>query len=133
MTFCIDYADLPYEPDSISLDVSLKDTGIGIKKKDLQKLFSEFERIEEERNSKVEGTGLGMSITKRLLEMMGSTLEVESIYMLGSKFSFRLKQQVVKREPLGDYETAYKDSLGAQLRSLCEDPAEDAETDVDQI
>lgn len=116
VTFCIDYEDLPNEPDCISLEIAVKDTGIGIKKKDLQKLFSEFERIEEERNRKVEGTGLGMSITKRLLEMMGSTLEVESIYKLGSRFSFRLKQQVVKREPLGDYETAYKDSLGARVR-----------------
>jgi CheY-like chemotaxis protein len=92
------------------------DTGIGIKREDMKKLFSEFDRIEEERNRKVEGTGLGMSITKRLLEMMDSTLEVESVYELGSKFSFKLKQKVVKWEELGDYETAYKASLGTRKK-----------------
>ena len=112
VTFFINSEKIPDEPDSIMLNVSVKDTGIGIKKEDMTKLFSEFERIEEARNRKVEGTGLGMSITKRLLEMMGSTLEVESIYKLGSKFSFRLKQKVVKWDELGDYETAYRESLG---------------------
>ena len=111
VTFCLDYADVPDEPDSIILDIAVIDTGIGIKKEDMHKLFSEFERIEEERNRKVEGTGLGMSITKRLLEMMDSTLVVESIYGMGSKFSFELRQTVVKREVLGDYETAYKDAV----------------------
>ncbi len=111
VTFSIDFERIVDDPDSVFLNVSVKDTGIGIKKADMKKLFSEFERIEEERNRNVEGTGLGMSITKRLLEMMGSQLEVESIYKLGSKFSFRLKQTVVKWEPIGDYEAAYKASL----------------------
>ncbi|MBE5846945.1 MAG: response regulator [Lachnospiraceae bacterium] len=111
VTFCIDYEKIADDPDGVILQVSVKDTGIGIKKADMQKLFSEFERIEEERNRNIEGTGLGMSITKRLLEMMDSQLEVESIYKLGSKFSFRLRQQVVKWEPIGDYEAAYKASL----------------------
>ncbi|MCR5702497.1 MAG: response regulator [Lachnospiraceae bacterium] len=112
VTFSIDYEVIPDEPDNVMLNVSVKDTGIGIKRKDMYKLFSEFDRIEEERNRGVEGTGLGMSITKRLLEMMDSILEVESIYKLGSKFSFKLKQQVVKWEKLGDYQAAYKAALG---------------------
>ncbi len=111
VTFCIDYKKIPDDPNGVILNVAVKDTGIGIKKADMQKLFSEFERIEEERNRNVEGTGLGMSITKRLLEMMDSKLKVESIYKLGSKFSFSLRQQVVKWEPIGDYEAAYKASL----------------------
>ncbi|MCR5791156.1 MAG: response regulator [Lachnospiraceae bacterium] len=111
VTLCIDYERIPEEEDGILLDVAVKDTGIGIKKEDMKKLFSEFDRIEEKRNRNVEGTGLGMSITKRLLEMMGSVLEVESIYGLGSKFSFRLKQTVIKWEALGDYEAAYKAAL----------------------
>ncbi len=113
VTFCIGYETIPDDPESIILDIAVKDTGIGIKREDMKKLFSEFERIEEERNRKVEGTGLGMSITKRLLEMMGSSLQVESIYKLGSKFSFRLKQRVVKWDQLGDYETAYRESLSS--------------------
>ena len=112
ITFGIGYEKLPDEPDSILLNVSIKDTGIGIKKEDMRKLFSEFDRIEEKRNRNIEGTGLGMSITQRLLEMMDSSLIVESIYGLGSKFSFSLKQTVVNWEALGDYEAAYRESLG---------------------
>jgi signal transduction histidine kinase/DNA-binding NarL/FixJ family response regulator len=111
VTLSINYEKIADEADSIMLNVCVKDTGIGIKPEDMEKLFSEFDRIEEERNRNVEGTGLGMSITKRLLEMMGSSLEVESIYELGSKFSFRLKQTVVKWEEIGDYEASYKASL----------------------
>ena len=116
VTFGIGFEELPDDPDSIILDVYVKDTGIGIKKEDMKKLFSEFERIEEKRNRNIEGTGLGMNITKRLLEMMGSSLKAESIYELGSKFSFRLRQGVVKWEELGDYEAAYKASLGRHER-----------------
>ena len=116
VTFSIGYEKIENEPDDVMLVVSVLDTGIGIKPEDMKKLFSEFDRIEEERNRKVEGTGLGMSITLRLLEMMGSTLEVESVYELGSKFSFRLKQKVVKWEELGDYTAAYKASLGTRKK-----------------
>lgn len=72
--------------DRVLLRVAVKDTGIGIQKKDLKKLFSAFERIEEKRNRTIEGTGLGMSITRRLLGLMGSKLEVESEYNKGSEF-----------------------------------------------
>ena len=114
VTLCIDYEKIPDEEDCILLDVAVKDTGIGIKEEDMKKLFSEFDRIEEKRNRNVEGTGLGMSITKRLLEMMGSELQVESKYGLGSKFSFSLRQTVIKWEELGDYEAAYKASLASR-------------------
>ena len=116
VTFCVDYERIADEPDSVLLQVAVKDTGIGIKEEDMKKLFSEFDRIEEKRNRNVEGTGLGMSITKRLLEMMGSALEVESIYGLGSKFSFSLKQTVIEWTALGDYEAAYKAALGSRRK-----------------
>lgn len=109
--FGIDYGKDEEDPDSVLLNVYVKDSGIGIKKEDMDKLFSEFERIEENRNRNIEGTGLGMNITLRLLEMMGSSLKVESEYGLGSRFSFSLKQKVVKWEPLGDYEASYRESL----------------------
>ena len=108
ITFRIGYEKLSEEPDYVLLNVTVEDTGIGIKKEDMSKLFSEFERIEEERNRNVEGTGLGMNITKGLLEKMGSRLCVESEYGMGSKFGFSLKQKVIKLEPLGDYVTAYQ-------------------------
>ncbi len=72
-------ADKPQDkPDSIMLRISVADTGIGIKPEDLDKLFVAFERIEEKRNRNIEGTGLGMTIVQRFLDMMGSHLEVES-------------------------------------------------------
>ena len=111
VTFSMGFKRDENDPESVILLVSIKDTGIGIKKEDMKKLFAEFERIDEERNRNVEGTGLGMTITKNLLYLMESTLEVESIYGLGSKFSFELKQKVIKWEPLGDYETSFKESL----------------------
>ncbi|MCR5325097.1 MAG: response regulator [Lachnospiraceae bacterium] len=107
VTFCIDYERPADDPDNVLLHISVKDTGIGIRQEDMAKLFTEFERFEENRNRTIEGTGLGMNITQQLLEMMGSTLEVESVYGEGSNFHFNLKQKVIKWEPLGNYETSY--------------------------
>lgn len=86
----------------------VEDTGIGIKQEDLSKLFERFERIEEERNRNVEGTGLGMSITLQLLKLMDSKLNVESVYGKGSKFSFELIQPIIDKEPIGDLEERIK-------------------------
>lgn len=84
------------------LHFSVKDTGIGIKEEDIHKLFAEFERIEELRNRHIEGTGLGMSITVNLLNMMGSSLDVKSEYGVGSEFSFDLDQEIIKDEAIGN-------------------------------
>lgn len=89
---------------NVNLYFEVKDTGIGIKKEDLNKLFAEFERIEEKRNRNIEGTGLGISITTQLLTMMGSQLKVDSVYGEGSKFYFHLLQNIVDKEPIGDIE-----------------------------
>lgn len=86
------------------LQFAVSDTGIGIREEDIPKLFEEFERIEEQRNRHIEGTGLGMSITIQLLELMGSRLEVESVYGEGSKFSFELAQKIIDADPIGDLE-----------------------------
>ncbi len=99
---------------TIQLKVSVKDTGIGIKPEDMQKLFQEFERIEEERNRNIEGTGLGMSITQSLLEMMGTSLKVDSVYGEGSDFYFFLEQKVINEEPMGDYDSAFHKILKKQ-------------------
>ncbi|MCR4806907.1 MAG: response regulator [Lachnospiraceae bacterium] len=109
ITFNLGYEKLDEEPDHIMLNVAVKDTGIGIKPEDMPRLFSEFERIEEKRNRNIEGTGLGMSITRKILELMGSELKVESAYGVGSTFYFSLKQKVVSWYELGDYEVSYKD------------------------
>ena len=97
--------------DTIKIRFSVKDTGIGIKHEDIEKLFSAFERIEEKRNRTIEGTGLGMNITQRLLEMMGTKLRVESVYGKGSTFSFDIEQKIIKAEPMGDFSENYRRSL----------------------
>ncbi len=111
ITFHIGYEKDPADPECVLLDIFVKDTGIGIREEDMQKLFSKFERIDEKRNRNIEGTGLGMNITQSLLEMMDSTLNVESLYGVGSKFSFKLRQKVTGWEPLNDYEISYRESF----------------------
>lgn len=84
------------------LYVSVKDTGIGIRKEDIGHLFESFKRVEESRNRNIEGTGLGLSITMRLLNLMGSRLEVESTYGEGSDFFFYLVQQRKDDQVVGE-------------------------------
>ncbi|MBQ7479129.1 MAG: response regulator, partial [Selenomonadaceae bacterium] len=98
----------PASGEAILLQASIIDTGIGIKEEDIPKLFSAFERIEEKRNRAIEGTGLGMNITKRILSLMGADLKVESRYGQGSTFSFQVEQKVVDATPVGEFADACK-------------------------
>lgn len=106
------------EKDSIELKVSVKDTGIGIREEDLPKLFESFERLDEVRNRSIEGTGLGMAIVTRLLDMMGSELKVESVYGAGSTFSFTVIQQVKNDKPIGNYAQRLEVSRGGGDETL---------------
>ncbi|MBO5246461.1 MAG: response regulator [Eubacterium sp.] len=85
------------------LRFSVTDTGVGIRKEDIDKLFEKYSRIDESQHRQVEGTGLGMSITIRLLHLMGSTLKVSSTYGKGSCFYFDLHQRITNTEPIGDF------------------------------
>ena len=87
---------------SVLLKVSISDTGRGMKEDDLNKLFSPFDRIEELRNRHIEGTGLGMSIVQQLLALMGTRLNVKSVYGKGSTFEFVIRQEVVDWTHVGD-------------------------------
>lgn len=87
------------------LKVQIKDTGIGIKPEDMDKLFSPYERLDLKQTRSIEGTGLGLNITKNLLEKMGSQLKVSSVYGEGSVFSFAVIQQMWGPEPIGDHLT----------------------------
>ena len=93
------------------LRVSVRDTGIGIRSEDREKLFESFARLDEKRNRNIEGTGLGMSIVTRLLVLMGSELNVESEYEKGSDFSFELMQEIITEEPIGDFTERLKKSM----------------------
>ncbi len=89
--------------DMAILHYVVKDTGIGIRKEDIGKLYDEFQRFDSDRNRNVEGTGLGMKITQQFLKLMGSELKVQSEYNKGSEFSFDLEQKIVNEAALGDF------------------------------
>ncbi len=91
------------EGENAVLHYAVKDTGIGIKQEDIDKLFLEYQRLDEIRNRHIEGTGLGINITIQLLRLMGSKLELKSEYGKGSEFSFAIVQKIVDAKPIGDF------------------------------
>ena len=86
-------------PDEISLHICVEDTGIGIKKEDMEKLFQSFQQVDSKRNRNIEGTGLGLAISKNLLSLMNGSIWVESEYEKGSKFSCVIPQRIVDETP----------------------------------
>ncbi|MDE7325411.1 MAG: response regulator [Lachnospiraceae bacterium] len=93
---------------AFALKVSVKDTGIGIRKENLDKLFKDFERLDLHNNRNVEGTGLGLAITKRLTDQMGGRILVESTYGAGSCFTVILPQGVKEARVIGDFKETYQ-------------------------
>lgn len=100
ITLRMTYEKLP-DGKNIKVYGSVEDTGIGIKPKDLVKLFSSFEQVDTKRNRSVEGTGLGLAISRKLCESMGGTIDVESVYGKGSTFSWTMVNEVVDWRPMG--------------------------------
>ena len=89
------------------LVINVKDTGIGITKENLEMLFTQFTRFDMEKNRNIEGTGLGLSLAKRLTDLMQGTIEAQSIYGVGSSFTVTVPQLVVDAEPIGDFQQKY--------------------------
>lgn len=85
------------------LVISVKDSGIGIKPEDQEKLFSEFTRVDEGRIKGIEGTGLGLAIVKMLLDAMKGSVTVNSNYGEGSEFTARIPQKVCDESPMGEW------------------------------
>jgi PAS domain S-box-containing protein len=84
------------------VEISVEDTGIGIKEEDMPNLFKEFSQIESSYDKKYEGTGLGLALTKKLVELHGGRIWCESEYGKGSRFAFVLPvQQLTKELPSG--------------------------------
>lgn len=80
--------------DMSSIMIKVTDTGIGIKREDMSKLFSNFQQVDTKKNREIEGTGLGLSITKNLVEMMNGTITVDSDYGKGSTFTVVIQQKI---------------------------------------
>lgn len=99
--------DSQWEKDNFFFVITVKDTGMGIKKEDLANIFSQFSRFDLEKNRNIEGTGLGLAITKHLLDLMHGDIQVQSIYDVGSAFTVTIPQQVVDVTPMGDFQKRY--------------------------
>lgn len=96
----IDYVE---QGEDILMSLEVKDSGIGIQKDDIDRLFDSFQRVDEKRNRSIEGTGLGLSIVKQLVDLMDGELSVQSTYGKGSDFVVHIPQKVLSEEPVGDY------------------------------
>ena len=92
---CLKYDFEQVSPDTINLLFSVSDTGIGIKSEDIGKLFKSFQQLDSKRNRNIEGTGLGLVISKQLLSLMDGDISVESVYGEGSTFSITIPQKVI--------------------------------------
>ena len=90
----------------VDIYVAVKDTGIGIREEDKDKLFSAFDRLDVSRTHGIEGTGLGLAITSQMLRLMDSELKVDSTYGNGSTFSFTIRQSIVDGSELGSFDPA---------------------------
>jgi signal transduction histidine kinase/FixJ family two-component response regulator/HPt (histidine-containing phosphotransfer) domain-containing protein len=112
--------------DSIKLLIEVHDTGMGIKQEDIPRLFEAFSRLEEDKNRNIEGTGLGLNLTKHLVEKMDGELSVESVYGEGSCFSVLLPQKVIDGTPIGDFEEKYQKRIAVDEEKHIELVAPDA-------
>ena len=90
--------------DSCRIYFAVKDTGIGIKQEDISKLFTTFRRLEEVKNSGIQGTGLGLDLSHQYVEIMGGELKCDSVYGEGSTFYFTIEQKIKDVTPIGAFE-----------------------------
>ncbi|MBR4719310.1 MAG: response regulator, partial [Lachnospiraceae bacterium] len=97
--------DVSFDHDENMLKFVVTDTGIGIRNEDLGKLFDSFQRLEEDRNRNIEGTGLGLNITMRLVKMMDGSIGVSSKYGEGTTFTAEVVQEIIDDTPIGDFAT----------------------------
>ena len=106
--------ELPEDGKLILLMFSVKDTGIGIKEEDKNKLFKDFQRFDSKKNKNIEGTGLGLAITNQLVKMMNGHILVESKYGEGSTFTVIFPQKVMGVELVGKFEERAKSTKTKQ-------------------
>lgn len=108
----------------VRLEISVADTGVGIKREELKDLFDIYKRVDLKKNHKIEGSGLGLSIVKQLVDLMGGEVGVNSIYGKGSIFTVKLEQQIMNASPVGtvDYMIAGNEEKEGDYRQSFEAP-----------
>lgn len=94
--------------DEISLKIRVADTGIGIRKEDMEHIYDSYNRVDERKNAGIMGTGLGLAITKQLVDLMDGEITIDSIYTKGTTFTVAVKQKIAVKEPIG--------SIGARIQ-----------------
>jgi signal transduction histidine kinase/ActR/RegA family two-component response regulator len=99
----------------LTLQVAVRDTGIGIRKEDQEDIFGVFQRVDKEANHHIEGTGLGLSIVKKLVDLMGGNVRVESTFGEGSCFTVELPQEIAGGGLMKNYEIEELREEDAQL------------------
>ena len=108
------------EGDILHLIISVEDTGIGIREEDMGKLFENFTRLEQGKNRNIEGTGLGLSLTKKLITLMGGEITVTSEYGKGSTFTVNLDQKIVDDMPVGNFVDIHREFLNQRRENALE-------------
>ncbi len=104
----------PLDDGTTMLTFLVTDTGMGIRKEDIPHLFSAFRRVDEGEVHRIEGTGLGLSIVKQLVDLMGGTITVNSVYTKGSTFRVELPQAIVGPELVGKLDLESRHAEGSQ-------------------
>ena len=108
---------LSKEGDQARIQFKIIDTGMGIKDEDLSNIFESFKRVDLTTNRMTEGSGLGLSITKGFIELMGGELRVESVYGEGSTFIVEINQTIEEHSPIDcDYDDTKKEEEELQLQ-----------------
>lgn len=102
-------------PEDILISFAVSDTGMGIRKEDMENLFAAYERMDKEKNHRTEGTGLGLSIVRGYLDLMGGNIDVESEYTKGSTFTVTLRQKIVDASPIQLEDIMKKEDAGSGL------------------
>ncbi len=100
------------QDEQLLLKITVKDTGIGIRKENLSSIYETFKRIDDIRNDYIQGSGLGLTITKQLVDLMGGEITVDSIYSKGSTFTVLIPQKVENDKPIGIVEQIFLDDIG---------------------
>ena len=118
ITMSISQEELPGK--MIKLKFKVSDTGFGIKKEDYDKVFQKFSRLDSAKTNEIEGTGLGLVLTKKYAQLMGGDIWFESEYGAGTKFYFEVPQKVINSKPMGDInETINIESNKELLNCVC--------------
>jgi CheY-like chemotaxis protein len=93
--------DCERDGNTVLTSFRVTDTGIGIRKEDMGRLFNDYHQVDAKANRAIEGTGLGLSITKKFVELMDGEITVESEYGKGTMFKVRIRQEFVTDDPIG--------------------------------